>query len=282
MFRAAHSSRPAEAVYFTETRYRKRDTVWVKTIGNRRPGTSYPILDEIKPIDEEISAAAKSIAEVQIDSPSSDVLLTSRGYAKKGVLRDALIGIDYDNMRHVLKRMLKDGAHIYQAIYRGDVVGVVVMVRLPGEFPNPDPLSERQPTHRPHFPSLSDAEAVEAYARSKRVDQDFTYKLRRHLNRHVRYHERDRLWEMSYLGVKDGFRRQNIGKTLVQHALSLVLRRETVVILTEPGTEALYQQMQFSYSMYPPQVRETISIQPEWAARGDTVKFHIMILDKIH
>lgn len=134
------------------------------------------------------------IAEVQIDSPSSDVILTANGYKKKAALKNALVNIDYDNTKAVLKFMLKDGAYLYKAVCQQEIVGAVVIVRLPGEFSlHPSSSGTPAPQGLP-FPPIHDLKAVKAYARCKDVDDDFSYQLRGLLNSRLRYHGVGQLW----------------------------------------------------------------------------------------
>ncbi|KAI1158303.1 hypothetical protein F5B18DRAFT_668261 [Nemania serpens] len=263
-----------------QTRYHQRDTVRISTISNQEASARYPARNQIKTIDEETRAAAKVIAEVQIDSPSSDVILTANGYKKKAALKNALVNIDYDNTKAVLKFMLKDGAYLYKAVCQQEIVGAVVIVRLPGEFSlHPSSSGTPAPQGLP-FPPIHDLKAVKAYARCKDVDDDFSYQLRGLLNSRLRYHGVGQLWEFSFLSVKEGFRHQNIGRTLVQHALSKVPSRDTVVILAEPGTEAMYQHLGFNYAVSASNTLQAVRVRPEWVAQGHDWIFHIMVLQK--
>ncbi|KAI1200228.1 hypothetical protein F5X97DRAFT_332225 [Nemania serpens] len=279
MHRRHHGSRPADVVYM-QIRYHEHNTVRIKTIDNQRADTRYLLRNQIRRMDEEIRTAAEVIAEVQIDSPSSDVVLTANGYANKAALKNALVNIDYDCMKDVLEFMLRDGAYVYKAVCQQEVVGVVVIIQLTREFSMPAGPSGTSSPQGLSFPLLDDLDAVEAYARSSAVDHEVTCQLRSYLNSRLRHHGIGKLWELSVLSVKEGFRHEHIGRTLVRHALSQIPAGDTVTILAEPGKEAMYRHLGFDYAMSASNTLQAMSIRPEWARRGRDYTFHMMVLQK--
>lgn len=179
---------------YRQIRYHEHNTVRIKTIDNQRADTRYLLRNQIRRMDEEIRTAAEVIAEVQIDSPSSDVVLTANGYANKAALKNALVNIDYDCMKDVLEFMLRDGAYVYKAVCQQEVVGVVVIIQLTREFSMPAGPSGTSSPQGLSFPLLDDLDAVEAYARSSAVDHEVTCQLRSYLNSRLRHHGIGKLW----------------------------------------------------------------------------------------
>ncbi|KAI1758279.1 hypothetical protein F4782DRAFT_477221 [Xylaria castorea] len=185
--------------------------------------------------------------------------------------------IDSKYKNKSLQAMLQDGAYIYKAVYQQEIVGVVIIIRLTREFSTSKSSSRTPSLGDVALPNPSDLEAVEAYAISDDKNEEFHYQLCRHLNSHVRYYGTGRLWEMSALGVKEGFRHRNIGRTLVKHALSQVPGGGKVIIQTEPDRVAMYRHLGFQYARSKSHMIDFITLRPEWEKEGNHMMFPMMI-----
>lgn len=185
---------PSNLTIDRQVSYNRSNAVRLHTVSNPKSGTGYQPRNQLKQLEDEVRAAAKVIAEVQIDSPSSDVVLTANGRVNKAALKDALINIDYNCMNEVLKIMLRDGAYIHKAVCQEQIVGVVVIIQLPKEFAMRPGLPGKPSSEERALPPISDLKAVEAYARSKDVDNEFSYQLRGYLNSCLRHYGIGKLW----------------------------------------------------------------------------------------
>lgn len=168
-------------------------TVAITTI-DQTIGTVGVSEERFRNIDAEIRAIADIVATTQIDLPSSDAVLTSSGYAHKRALKEALVKIDSNSWRDTLKTMLEEGAYIYEAVRREELVGVVVLIRLTKEFPI-EGEAQRVSKHRNDaLPNLNDLKAVRSYAKCGSQNRTFTRQLCAHLNSHLRYYGVGNLW----------------------------------------------------------------------------------------
>ncbi|KAI0483839.1 hypothetical protein F4859DRAFT_529192 [Xylaria cf. heliscus] len=239
-----------------------------------------PSGSDIVKLDDEINTIARVIAETHIDTPSSNATLTTNGYANKAILRDALVEIGSNDEGRILRYMLRDGAYIYKAVYQQEIVGVVIIIRLVKEFaPSTSSPKTPSPVDVP-LPNPSDLEAVELYAISDVKDEESRLQLRDHLNSHLRYYGIGKLWELSSLGVKEGFRHREIGRKLVKHALSRVPKGNKVIIQAEPDKEAMYQHLGFQSARSKPHTVDSVTIEPEWEKKGNHITLPMMIFHK--
>ncbi|TGJ79402.1 hypothetical protein E0Z10_g9370 [Xylaria hypoxylon] len=256
------------------------DIVNIMTIDNQKAGTVCLAGQKSRRVDEEINILAAVIAETHIDSPTNDAILTANGYANKESLKDALVKIESDHWYRNLETMLTKGAYIYKAIHQQETVGVIVLTHLTEEVPSgiylpTTPLAGEFP-----FPDPSDLEAVETYAISDEQDREFMRQLRGHVNSHLRSHDTGELWELCGFGVKEQFRNQDIGRTLVKHALSHVPGGSKIILQGEPGAQTMYQYMGFRYAMSESGTGFSITIKPEWEKGPNDLVFPMMILQK--
>ncbi|RYC60382.1 hypothetical protein CHU98_g5828 [Xylaria longipes] len=239
---------------------------------------------DIPGLDEEINTIADFIAETHIDIPSSNAILTANGYANKTILREALVQIDSNYRNKTLQVMLQDGAYIYKAVCQRAIVGVVIIIRLAREFSTSMSSSMSLPRtpslEDDSLPDVSDLEAVETYAISDDKNKEFLYQLCGHLNSHIRSYGAGELWELSALGVKEGFRNRNIGRTLVRQALSQVPSGDKVIIQTEPDRVPMYRHLGFQYARSKSHMIDFITLRPEWEREGNYVMFPMMIFHK--
>ncbi|KAI3320300.1 hypothetical protein HD806DRAFT_547501 [Xylariaceae sp. AK1471] len=240
-------------------------------INNQESGTVYPTDEELKKMDDERKTIADFIAETQFDTYSSNVILTAQGYENRNLLKDALQKIDSQDWDNSLKAMIKDGAYVCKAVYQQEIVGVVVLVRLPKKFEIPDMAVPNEPAEGTPVPSPSDLDGVEKYAICDETVRLFKIELRTRLNYHLGFSGVGKVWELSGLGVKERFRGQKIGRTLVKHALSQVPDGHAVVLTAECFKEGMYREIGFLRSPF-----GEVILRPKWA-ENMVLTFTIMV-----
>jgi GNAT superfamily N-acetyltransferase len=249
-------------------------------------------------MEDEIKAIADIIAESNFDTHGNNAVLTAHGYENRNVLKDALKKIDSEDWNDSLKKMAEDGAEVYKAVCHGEIVGVIILVCLPRLFTIPKPLDKVQGSDHPAgdvpIPELSDLNVVKDYAICKERDKAFSIELREKLNCELTHYGAGKVWgehrtlsfslqvkahnvllELSGLGVTERFRRQGIGKNLVQHALSRVPRGHTAVLLAERNKDVMYKNLGFDWS---PRVGPIV-LSPKWAER-ELLSFELMVHER--
>ncbi|KAI0908241.1 hypothetical protein F4823DRAFT_599859 [Ustulina deusta] len=236
--------------------------------------------EKFRNMNEEMNVLAELVAETHINTLSSDAILTADGYANKEGLKDALVKIDTAHWNGNLEAMLTRGAYIYTALHKQEVVGVIILMRLTEEIPTAIDSPKMPLVRKVTFPDSADLEAVKEYAQSDEKDKEFMHQLRCNVNSLLGYRDAGELWELCGFGVKEKFRHQGIGRTLVKHALSQVPVGDRVIIHAEPSVEAMYQHMGFQYAMSESGTGYSITLRPEWESGRIDLVFPMMILQK--
>ncbi|KAI0429336.1 hypothetical protein F5Y09DRAFT_342769 [Xylaria sp. FL1042] len=280
MSKPPSTSSVADVIY-QRVQLHDQDIVKIMTIDNRKPGTVYLAEEKMADMNEEIDTLAGVIAEAYLDTRSSDAILTAGGYANKESLADALIKIDTAHWSSSLKIMLEHGAKIYTARHKQEAVGVITLTPLTELIPpTMDSSKTSPPVGEVSLPDLSDLEAVISYAQSNIKNMEFMHQLRCNVNSYLGRRDTGDLWELCGFGVRERFRRQGIGRTLVKHALSQVAGNDEVLIHAEPGAEAMYQRMGFHYAVSERGTAHSITIRPEWETGQNNLVFPMMVLRK--
>lgn len=75
------------------------------------------------------------------------------------------------------------------------------------------------------------------------------------------------------------YRHQNIGRTLINHALSNVPRGHKVVMHPEPERIIMYQYLGFKHALSATGTAYSATMQPEWM-NGGYLEIPMMILQK--
>ncbi|KAI1422532.1 hypothetical protein F5Y12DRAFT_799448 [Xylaria sp. FL1777] len=271
------------------------DIVKIMTIDNQKPETTYLAEEQFRIMKEAVTTLASLIAETYFGTLLSDAILTANGYANKEALKFSLLKIETAHSSSSLASMLKKGAYIYSAIYKQEIVGVAVLTPITEQIPTAmDPPKKTPPKKTPPkttppkttpvgevpFPDPYDLIAVKTYAQSDDKNNEFMHQLRCNINNYLGHRDVDGLWELSGFVVKEGFRHQKIGRTLVKHAFSQVSKGGGVIIHAEPGTEAMYQHIGFRYAVLEPGIVYSVTLEPEWNSCQYCVRFPMMIFRK--
>ncbi|KAI1073553.1 hypothetical protein F5B20DRAFT_597399 [Whalleya microplaca] len=198
-------------------------------------------------------------------------------------LREALVESTASYTEEVCRAMLRDGAIIHKAVHGQDIVGIVVVIKLIGEFELyelPAPIKiETEPERPVRQSDTSDKEwwdMVEKWGSDEGRGESFKRSLRASLNHHSEKYKR--LWEISHLGVAPAYRKQGIGSTLMTKALSDVHSGDFVILLAEPDSERMYQRIGFSVSSEQEEYR--FCTLPQRDCDSEPNKFPIMTLKK--
>ncbi|KAI1148454.1 hypothetical protein F4825DRAFT_470390 [Nemania diffusa] len=279
---SSNQSDPVEIVYHF-IRLLRPETVETQKINTQADGTTYLRPRKTKHIDEEINAIAEVLAETQFNTLSSNCVLTPHGYANRGLFKPALIKIEAQNFKKALTNMLQDGAFIYKASTISEqVVGVAVITRIAKDFPirtHPPRAHWHVP---PPIPDVTDVMAVDTYARSQYMETELGNQWRIIFNGYREQNNPDRLWELSSVGVKEAYRRQDIGRTLCRYALSLVPIGDWVLVQSEPTTEVMFQHLGFYYAVTKDNQFKAVNVAPEWEEQGALKQFRLMTFQKPH
>ncbi|KAI8635595.1 hypothetical protein F5Y19DRAFT_469471 [Xylariaceae sp. FL1651] len=194
-------------------------------------GTVYSSKEHVVEWDNEIEVLADVIAETGQDTPSKIAVMTFKAYTNKDpAMKAASKALDVILWKELLTKAHEDGHYVYTAVYNQEVVGVVILVKFPSTCQVPDKPKETSyqsvPESSPE-PNPEDLEGVEAWAVDGYRQDLFEYNL------------------TICLCVKQAFRHNGIGRTLIKLAVSQIPDNHVVMLHAEVGKDKLYRHIGF-------------------------------------
>ncbi|KAI1827002.1 hypothetical protein F4861DRAFT_551814 [Xylaria intraflava] len=232
--------------------------------------------------DEELRKIVELTAETRCDSAHHLAVLSVNGYRNRNneASKTALSKERISRHVTVLENILRSGrAYIYKAMYQGETVGIIALNYLIDPFPTIGPQPPMASTGEIPFPYPSDPKAVQSYLMCPEKQYELKRKLNFQFNTHIAHYGAGNLLGLNGFGVKKSFRHYNIGRTLVNLAVSRVPSGKAIILSAESQHALMYMKMGFGHSKLD-EVHHTIHLKPEWAAQGDCMNFYMLVLEK--
>ncbi|KAI8625306.1 hypothetical protein F5Y19DRAFT_489797 [Xylariaceae sp. FL1651] len=229
----------------------------MKFHGSGKPLTVQPIGGRIPTIwptnaGDDIEKVADFLVEAYHDTPSARAL--RQPWADEDRNKDLareMFQIERDvHLDFLIKTMDMPDFYIYESMYRGKLIGVAILRKMPRFF--------IQPAYVQLFSGAQDIHAAEgvkptgkhlmlpnrwlrqvrAYAYSEARQCAYSTRMADIYNDHVRHGDyKDKIWEIAALAIDKEFRNKGIGRSLFDIVLADVPDGHAVFLPVDPGTE---------------------------------------------
>ncbi|KAI1436232.1 hypothetical protein GGR50DRAFT_693418 [Xylaria sp. CBS 124048] len=278
---------PPEILPLTEIQFRQvslphvHGLFQVRTIVPDRPGSVIAV--HHVQAQTEINLIANVMAETHIDSSDTKTVMTKMGYQYKDNqnFKPALIRARARQWAEALCALSGLTGYVIKALYQGQTVGVALVIRLDRNVSVlPSPMSDPTPTTSTDELNLFSPREMAAFAFCKAKDVEMSSELSRELNTCVDHYGRGLTWGLFGVGVKEEFRQNEIGRTLVQQAFSVIPSGNVIISQAMPESVGMHLAIGFKFEKSPENGRlRSVRVSPEWSP-GFAMEFLMMSFKK--